>query len=105
MIKSASVLGLALLGLTGCQKYLAIPHSAADRIWMVTQDGTEVFRCWDLKNQTGKLMAICRRAEHVGKAETTRFTRLAEQTNPPPHADSTEICGPSAPVPRPAQGD
>lgn len=83
---------VALLGSTGCQKYVAIPDSAADRIWMVTQDGTEVFRCWDLKNQTGKLVAICRRAEHVGKTETTKLTELAESTNPPPHADSTEVC-------------
>ena len=86
------VLSVALLGGAGCQKYVAIPDSAADRIWMVTKDGTEVFRCWDLKNQTGKLMAICRRAEHVGKTESTKFTELAESTNPPPHADSTEVC-------------
>jgi len=90
---------LGVLGLTsaGCQKYVAIPNSASDRIWMVTQDGTEVFRCWDLKNQTGKLMAICRRAENVGKTESTKFTELAESTNPPPHADSTEVCTQSAP--------
>ena len=91
------VLSVALLGGTGCQKYVAIPDSSADRIWMVTQDGTEVFRCWDLKNQTGKLMAICRRAEHVGKTETTKFTELADATNPPPHPDSTEACTQSAP--------
>lgn len=84
---------LGLLALTGCQKYVAIPNSAADRIWMITQDQTEVFRCWDLKNQTGKLMAICRRAEHVGKTEHTRFTDIAESTMAPPHPDSTEICG------------
>ncbi|MFO0574507.1 MAG: hypothetical protein U1A78_10935 [Polyangia bacterium] len=93
MRKVTVVLGLGLLALTGCQKYMAIPGSAADRIWMITQDGTEVFRCWDLKNQTGKLMAICRRAEHVGKTEHTRFTDIAESTMPPPHPDSTEICG------------
>jgi hypothetical protein len=45
-----------------------------------------------LKNQTGKLMANCRRAEHVGKTETTKFTEFADSTNPPPHPDSTEIC-------------
>ncbi len=83
----------SLLSLSGCQKYVAIPDSAADRIWMVTQDGTEVFRCWDLKNQTGKLVAVCRRAEHVGKTERTSLTELAESTNPAPHPDSTEICG------------
>jgi len=93
----AFALMMALLGSAGCQKYVAIPDSAADRIWMVTQDGTEVFRCWDLKNQTGKLMAICRRAEHVGKTETTKLTELAEATNPPPHPDSTEVCAPSPP--------
>ena len=94
MSKAALAFILGVLGLTGtgCQKYMAIPDSAADRIWMVTQDGTEVFRCWDLKNQTGKLMAICRRAEHVGKTETTKFTEFADSTNPPPHPDSTEIC-------------
>ena len=94
MRKAALTFLVGVLGLTGagCQKYLAIPDSSADRIWMVTQDGTEVFRCWDLKNQTGKLMAICRRAEHVGKTESTKFTELAESTNPPPHADSTEVC-------------
>ncbi|MBL8632813.1 MAG: hypothetical protein JNM40_06275 [Myxococcales bacterium] len=86
------VLGVLAMSSVGCQKYMAIPNSASDRIWMVTQDGTEVFRCWDLKNQTGKLMAICRRAEHVGKTETTKFTEFADSTNPPPHPDSTEIC-------------
>jgi len=100
MQKMALAFAMGLVALTGCQKYVAIPNSAADRIWMVTQDGTEVFRCWDLKNQTGKLMAICRRAEHVGKTESTKFTDIADATNPPPHADSTEICG-SAPQPRP----
>lgn len=93
----AFLLGAMVLGGFGCQKYMAIPDSASDRIWMVTQDGTEVFRCWDLKNQTGKLMAICRRAEHVGKTETTKFTELAESTNPPPHPDSTEMCTHPAP--------
>lgn len=88
-----SACALALTLLSGCQKYVAIPQSAADRIWMVTQDGTEVFRCWDLKNQTGKLIAICRRAEHVGKTEATKLTDLADATNPPSHPDSTEICG------------
>lgn len=93
---SMFLLGAVALAGSGCQKYMAIPDSSADRIWMVTQDGTEVFRCWDLKNQTGKLMAICRRAEHVGKTETTRMTELADSTNPPPHPDSTEICVPPA---------
>lgn len=92
MHRSMVAFALGLLMLSGCQKYVAIPGSAADRIWMVTQDGTEVFRCWDLKNQTGKLMAICRRAEHVGKTESTRFTEFADSTNPPPHPDSTEVC-------------
>lgn len=92
MPRVIAALAFGVLIFTGCQKYVAIPGSAADRIWMITQDGTEVFRCWDLKNQTGKLMAICRRAEHVGKTESTRFTELAESTNPPPHADSTEVC-------------
>ena len=85
---------LALLTVAGCQKYIAIPQSSSDRIWMVTQDGTEVFRCWDLKNQTGKLLAICRRAEHVGKTESTKLTDFAEAMNPAPHPDSTEICAP-----------
>lgn len=98
MRRFAVVFALGLLSLTGCQKYMAIPGSAADRIWMITQDGTEVFRCWDLKNQTGKLMAICRRAEHVGKTERTRFTDIAESTMPPPHPDSTEICAPPQPA-------
>lgn len=89
-------LGLFALTGTGCQKYVAIPNSTADRLWMITQDGTEVFRCWDLKNQTGKLIAICRRAEHVGKTESTKLTEIAEATNPPPHADSTELCGQTA---------
>ena len=99
MRKAALAFLLGVLGLTsaGCQKYVAIPNSASDRIWMVTQDGTEVFRCWDLKNQTGKLMAICRRAEHVGKTESTKFTEFADSTNPPPHADSTEVCAHPAP--------
>lgn len=92
MHKAMVAFAFGLFALAGCQKYVAIPGSAADRIWMVTKDGTEVFRCWDLKNQTGKLMAICRRAEHVGKTESTRFTEYAESTSPPPHADSTEVC-------------
>ena len=102
MLRIVAAVLLAFAGF-GCQKYVALPNSAADRIWMVTEDGTEVFRCWDLKNQTGKLLAICRRAEHVGKTEQTRFTELAEKTNPPPHPDSTEICTPlvaPAPVPQ-----
>ncbi len=92
MNKLLVVFALGVGSLAGCQKYVAIPNSASDRIWMITADQTEVFRCWDLKNQTGKLMAICRRAEHVGKTEETRFTELAERTNPPPHPDSTEVC-------------
>lgn len=104
MRKSPVALALLFLlsSVAGCQKYAAIPGSAADRIWMVTQDGTEVFRCWDLKNQTGKLVAICRRAEHVGKTEHTRLTDLAESTMPPAHGDSTELCGPH---PAPAAQD
>ena len=87
----------ALVSLSGCQKYIAIPNSSSDRLWMITQDMTEVFRCWDLKNQTGKLIAICRRAEHVGKTETTKLTELADATAPPPHSDSTEMCLASPP--------
>lgn len=83
---------LCLVSLSGCQKYIAIPNSSSDRLWMITQDMTEVFRCWDLKNQTGKLIAICRRAEHVGKTESTKLTELADATAPPPHSDSTEMC-------------
>lgn len=55
----------------GCQKYTLLANSAADRIWLVTQDGTEVFRCWDLKNQTRKPIAMCRRAEMLGISEET----------------------------------
>ena len=91
---------VVVLGFVGCQKYIAVPSSAADRIWMITQDGTEVFRCWDLKNQTGKLMAVCRRAEHVGKTERTSFTELADATNPPAHPDNTELCAPAVPSPK-----
>lgn len=104
------LVGLAALSLyltTACQKYMAIPNSAADRMWMITEDRTEVFRCWDLKNQTGKLMAICRRAEHLGKGEKTIMSDFAESTNPPAHPDSTETCGvpqaPAAEVPVPAK--
>lgn len=40
MCKSITLLlATGLLALTGCQKYVAIPNSTADRIWMITQDG------------------------------------------------------------------
>ena len=79
MRKAALAFLLGVLGLTsaGCLKYVAIPNSASDRLWMVTQDGTEVFRCWDRKNQTGKLMAICCCSEHVGKTASTIITHFA----------------------------
>lgn len=96
------LVGLSALSLyltTACQKYMAIPNSAADRMWMITEDRTEVFRCWDLKNQTGKLMAICRRAEHLGKGEKTIMSDFADSTNPPAHPDSTEMC-PGSTVPQ-----
>lgn len=83
---------LALVCLGGCQRYNEIPNSSSDRWWMVTRDMTKVFRCWDLKNQTGKVTTVCRRAEHVGKTEVTKLTELADATAPPAHSDSTEMC-------------
>lgn len=84
---------LLVVGSVGCQKYIPVPNSAADRIWIVTADGTEVFRCWDLKNQLSKPFALCRRAEMVGKTEQTGLTDAAERTSLPPHRDSTELGG------------
>lgn len=98
MNQLAAAFLLALLGLGGCQKYNAIPDSSSDRWWMVTRDMTKVFRCWDLKNQTGKSTAVCRRAEHVGKTEVTKLTELADATAPPPHPDSTEMCVAQPPI-------
>jgi hypothetical protein len=86
-------------GAFGCQKYAGIPNSGADRIWMVTQDGTEVFRCWDLRNRTGRSIAMCRHAEMVGKDEDTVWSRMADgavvarPAGPgaiPSHPDNTE---------------
>ncbi len=85
-----TALTLGTLLASGCQKYVELT-SVSDRIWMISKDQTEVFRCWDMKNQTGKLIAVCRHAQMLGTNENSRLVDIAESTAPASHGDSTEI--------------
>ena len=87
---SLAILFLTSVGGTGCQRYIELKNNS-DRIWMISKDQTEVFRCWDLRNQTGKLIAVCRHAAMLGTNEGSAWEELAERSALAPHGDSTEL--------------
>lgn len=85
-VRLAIVAALATV-LTGCEQYVAL-HDTADRIWIMSKDGSSVLRCMDLtpdqKPFVGNARVFCKAAYIYGTVTPVPVDSTATATTPAP---------------------
>jgi hypothetical protein len=94
-----SLLVVASLFLGGCTEYMEL-HNTADRIWIMSKDGSTVLRCLDLtpdqKPFVGNARVFCKAAYMYGTVTAVDVDAAATVATPQPSKPQL----PSKPQPR-----
>ena len=84
-VRLAIVAALATV-LTGCEQYVEL-HNTADRIWIMSKDGSSVLRCMDLtpdrKPFAGNAKVFCKAAYIDGTVTPVGVDSAATSATPP----------------------